>query len=198
MFILHINVFICFALLFLIIFKINDKISEGQGKSFLNIDCLAQCWIYQGQQVDNSFWIICMFNLFEGDETGWDLGPFAEVQQWLHLDKPLVQQNTKKLYGTKCNYVQSRGKFWTKDYRLQKDPETVTAKGQESKHGAEHALCTQHHKELGKTLKPTLWPEYREQLYLHPTEGASSSHLWEWAREHGSCSHSPLLQQGPQ
>ena len=39
-------------------------------------------------------------------QTGWDLGPFAAVLQCLHLDKPLLkQQNTKKLYGAKNNYV---------------------------------------------------------------------------------------------
>ena len=37
-----------------------------------------------------------------GDETGWDLGPFATVLQCLHLDIPfLEQQNTKKLYVIK-------------------------------------------------------------------------------------------------
>ena len=42
-------------------------------------------------------------------EVSWDLGPFAAVLQCLHLDKPLLQQqSTKKLYGTKnnCVYVQ--------------------------------------------------------------------------------------------
>ena len=43
----------------------------------------------------------------------WDplLGPetFAAVLQCLHLDTPLVkQQNTKKLYGTKNNYVHAQ------------------------------------------------------------------------------------------
>ena len=161
MFILHINVFICFTLPFLVIFKINDKISEGQGKSFLSIDCLAQCWTYQSYQVDNSSWIICTFNLFEGDETGWDLGLFAEVQQSLCLDKPLLQQNTKNYMGP--NVIMCRvGQIL--DKRLQKDQETITAKGQESKQGTAHALCTQYHKGVGKTLKPTLWPEYREQV----------------------------------
>ena len=138
MFILHINVFICFTLLFLVIFKIYDKISEGQGKSFLSIDCLAQCWNYQSYQVDNSFWIICTFNLFEGDETDWDLGLFAEVQQSLHLDKPLLQQNTKNYMGP--NVIMCRaGQIL--DKRLQKDQETITAKGRVK---ARYCACPLH------------------------------------------------------
>ena len=42
-----------------------------------------------------------------GNES--DLGPLLQVLQCLHLDKPLFQQqNTKKLYGTKNNFMHSQ------------------------------------------------------------------------------------------
>ena len=58
-------------------------------------------------------------SLSVGDETGWDLGPFATVLQCLHLDKPLLQQqNTKRKYETKnnCEYVQL-GQILDKRYK---------------------------------------------------------------------------------
>ena len=42
------------------------------------------------------------------NETGWDMGPFA-VLQCLDLDTPLLkQQNTKKLHGTKNNFMHAQ------------------------------------------------------------------------------------------
>ena len=72
-----------------------------------------------------SWWFISSYCLYlwsgsfshqksEWDRLGpgtlcWDLGPFAEVLQCLHLDTPLLQkQNTKKLYGTKNNCVHAQ------------------------------------------------------------------------------------------
>ena len=48
-----------------------------------------------------------LLQLLCGDtRQAWDLGPFASVLQNLRLEKPLLeQQNTKKLYWTKNNYL---------------------------------------------------------------------------------------------
>ena len=78
------------------------------------------------------------------------------------------------------------GKFWAKIQKRPKHP-TATSKElgakivcQEQKQGTAHAPCTQHHKEVGKTLKPlscltpghtpTLTP-YKEPA--HPVSGVS-------------------------
>ena len=54
----------------------------------------------------------------------------------------------------------SWGKFWAKNRKKTKNP-TATSKKlgakilcREQKQGTSHAPCTQHHKEVGKTLKP--------------------------------------------
>ena len=51
-----------------------------------------------------------LLQLLCGDtRQDWDLGPFASVLQNLHLDIPLLeQQNAKKLYWTKNNYLHAQ------------------------------------------------------------------------------------------
>ena len=59
----------------------------------------------------------------------------------------------------------SWGKFWAKNRKKTKNP-TATSKKlgakilcREQKQGTSHAPCTQHHKEVGKTMKPPYcWP----------------------------------------
>ena len=96
-----------------------------------------------------------------GNETGWDLGPFAEVLQCLHLDTPLLeQQNTKKLYGTKNNCVHAPvGQILDpKDTKRPKNPTATFEEPRantgcwEQKQGLEHAPCTQHHLRDGQNI----------------------------------------------
>ena len=64
----------------------------------------------------------CVFS--HQTETGWDLGSFATILQYLDLDTTLFeQQNAKKLYGTTNNCVMCRWyKFWTQRYKETKNP----------------------------------------------------------------------------
>ena len=75
-------------------------------------------------------------------ETGWDLGPCAARLQCLYLDTALLEQNIKKLYGTKNNamHIQLGQTLDPKDTRRPKNP-TATLKNLEQKQGTAHALC---------------------------------------------------------
>ena len=56
-------------------------------------------------------------------ETGWDMGRFAAELQCLHLDTPLLQQqNTKKPYVTKNNYVLGQSQT-NSGQKIQRDQE---------------------------------------------------------------------------
>ena len=57
-------------------------------------------------------------------ETGWDLGPCAARLQCLYLDTALLEQNIKKLYGTKYNamHIQLGQTLDPKDTRRPKNP----------------------------------------------------------------------------
>ena len=78
----------------------------------------------------------------------WDLGPFAAVQQSLHLDTPLLElKNTKKLYGTKnnCVHFQLGQILDPKDTKDKKNPTAISEEPGaktgcwEQKPGAAHA-----------------------------------------------------------
>ena len=113
-------------------------------------------------------------NALSATETGWDLGPWAAVLQCLHLDTPLLEQNTKKLNGTKNNgmHIQLGQTLDPKDTRRPKNP---TATFEEPGAKAGYCSCPLHTPPLKGWAKhlshpssltpghiPTLTP-YKEQ-----------------------------------
>ena len=99
----------------------------------------------------------------------WDLGPFAAGLQSLHLDTALLQiQNTKKLHGTKNNFVcavQANSAPKDQERNKQTNPTAISEEAgaktgrREQKQGTAHAPCTQHRKGVGKPPKPRLRPD---------------------------------------
>ena len=126
----------------------------------------------------------------------------------LHLDTPLLeQQNTKKLYGTKINYVHVQlGQILDKRFKETKKPSCqfwrVWSKSRRSGAKAGYCACPlhtmppkgwanhlSHPSGMTPGHTPTLTP-YKEQA--RPHSGSKQ------AREPVVCSCYPLLQQAPQ
>ena len=105
-------------------------------------------------------------------------GTWDPLLQCLHLDKPLhllMQQNMKKLYGTKSNCVLVQlGQIM--DNKVQKDQKTqlpLLKSGSKSR-VLHMPLAHNTTKAVGKPPKPPLWPYPRTCPYPHPIWGTSS------------------------
>jgi len=132
-------------------------------------------------------------------ETGWDLGPCAARLQCLYLDTPLLEQNIKKLYGTKNNgmHIQLGQTLDPKDTRRPKNP---TATFEEPGAKAGYCPCPLHTtplkgwaKHLSHPSSPT--PGHTPTLTPHkePAHSALGS-----KRGNQLLFSILLLQQGPQ
>ena len=117
------------------------------------------------------------------------------------------QQNTKKLQGTKNNYVHAQ-LGWIMNSKTQKDPKTLTATSEgpeaetrcwEQKRVTLHVACTQHQQSSGQPPEPPsgLTPICSPTFTSHK-ESACPMSWSKQVKEHVTWSHSPLLQQGPQ
>ena len=121
----------------------------------------------------------------------WDpLLQYCRACTWTHLSSSnKIQINCMGLKITV--YMPSWGKIM--DKKRDQKTQLPLLKGLEQTQGSAHAPWTKHHKGVGKSLKPPLWPYPWTHPYPHPHIRNKLAPPWgsKQAREPVVCSHSP-------